>query len=180
MFPVISCSNYSHISPYITVRNSCQEKRVSNWFFFFIEKHGFIYLVCYYKYSSSRLWLGEFHAHWGQWKSGTWLQQSQNFHPDFCLFRELELTVIVDKYPGTAQVFWVLWVFFFCCCWVWFCFVFKAWFSHFSYYQIMTFSNCVKAIQTTEPYVLLGFSFSFKSLPVVICVMIGSRSPSHR
>lgn len=100
---VISCSKYCRISHYITVRSSCQEKRVSDWFF--IEKHGYIYLVCYYKYSSSRLWPGEFQAHWGQWKSGTWLQWSQDFHPDFCLFGELELTMIVDKNPGTTQQF---------------------------------------------------------------------------
>lgn len=100
---VISCSKYCRISYYIAVRNSCQEKRVSNWFF--VEKHGYIYLVCYYKYSSSRLWPGEFQAHWGQWKSGTWLQWSQDFHLDFCLVGELELTMIVDKNPGTTQQF---------------------------------------------------------------------------
>lgn len=99
----ISCSKFCRISSYIAVRNSCQEKRVANWFF--IEKHRYIYLVCYYKYSSSRLWPGEFQAHWGQWKSGTWLQWNQDFHPDFCLFGELELTMIVDKNPGTTQQF---------------------------------------------------------------------------
>lgn len=98
---VISCSKYCCISYYIAMHNSCQEKGVSNWFF--TEKHGYIYLVCYYKYSFSRLWPGEFQAHWGQWKSVTWLQWRQDFHPSFCLFGELELTVIAEKKPNLEQ-----------------------------------------------------------------------------
>lgn len=174
MSTVISCSKHCHISYYIAVCNSwlvVPGKKGLDliFFFFFIEKHGYIYLACYYKYSSSRLWPGEFQACGGQWKFGTWFQWSQDFHWDFWLFGELELTMTVDKNLGKTQH------------------LRKeqqqqqTWFSHFCSYQIMIlfyFSNIVKVIQTTQLYVLLGTSF--ESLPVVICVMIGSRSPSHR